>query len=166
MATSDEAAAREGARLYFEDFAPGRVFELGERVLSEEDIVSFAREWDPQPFHLDPAAAAELGGLIASGWQTACIWMRLYVDEVLNRAEMLTAPGVDSVRWLRPVRPGMRLRGRTTILESRPSEQTPGRGTIRLQGELLDDDGEVVMSLVGWGRALVRDKEDADAGRR
>jgi acyl dehydratase len=167
VATSDQAAPRDRSRLYFEDFAVGRVFDLGERALSEDDIVSFAREWDPQPFHLDPEAAehGEFGGLIASGWQTTCVWMRLYVDEVLNRAAMLTAPGVESVRWLRPVRPGMRLRGRTTILESWPSEQTPGRGTIRLQGELLDDDGEVVMTLVGRGHARLRGKEDGDGGR-
>ena len=85
-------------RYYFEDFAPGRVFELGARTLSEGEITGFASEWDPQAFHLD--------GSMASGWQTVCVWMRLYVDEVLSRAAMLTAPGVEEVRWLRPVRPG------------------------------------------------------------
>jgi acyl dehydratase len=152
------------ATLYFEDFTPGRVFELGDRVMSEDDIVAFAREWDPQPFHLDRTAAANghFGGLIASGWHTACVWMRMYVDAVLNRAAMLTAPGVEAIRWLRPVRPGMRLRGRTMVLEAWPSETAAGRGTIRMQGELLDDDGEVVMSMLARGHARLRDGEDGD----
>ena len=131
--------------MFFEDFAPGRVFELGSRTLSERDIVSFASEWDPQPLHLD-------GSVIASGWQTVCVWMRMYVDAVVNHAAMLAAPGVEEVRWLRPVTPGMQLNGRTTILESWPSERSAERGVVRLRGELLDDDGEVVMSVVGLGR--------------
>ena len=130
---------------YYEDFVPGRVFELGSRALSEGEIVAFASAWDPQDIHLD-------GSVIASGWQTVCVWMRMYVDEVLTRAAMLAAPGVEEVRWLRPVRPGMRLRGRTTILEQWPSERAPERGNVRLRGELLDDDGTVVMSVVGLGR--------------
>jgi acyl dehydratase len=133
---------------FFEDFAPGRVFELGSRTLSESDIAGFASDWDPQAMHLD--------GSLASGWQTVCVWMRLYVDAVLSRAAMLTAPGVEEVRWLRPVRPGMRLRGRTTILESWPSEHVEGRGTVRLRGELIDDDGEAVMTVLGRGRVRRR----------
>jgi acyl dehydratase len=145
--------------LYFEDFTPGRVFELGSRVLSDADIVAFAEQWDPQPIHLDPDAAADgpFDGLIASGWQTTCVWMRLYVDAVLNHAAMLAAPGVEEIRWLVPVRPGMRLRGRTTILESWLSDGAPGRGTMRLRGELLDDDGRSVMTLVARGHARVRE---------
>ena len=148
--------------LYFEDFTPGRVFELGERVMTEDEIVSFAREWDPQPVHLDRTAAVngDFGGLVASGWHTACVWMRMHVDEVLNRAAMLTAPGVESIRWLRPVRPGMRLRGRTRIIETWPSETAAGRGTIRLQGELVDDDGAVVMSMLARSHARLRKRED------
>jgi acyl dehydratase len=145
--------------LYFEDFTPGRVFELGSRVLSSDDIVAFAELWDPQPIHLD-AEAAESGpfdGLIASGWQTACVWMRLYVDAVLNRAAMLAAPGVEEIRWLVPVRPGMRLHGRTTILESWPSEGAPGRGTMRLRGELRDDGDQSVMTLLARGHARLRE---------
>ena len=138
--------------MFFEDFVPGRVFELGSRTLSAGEIVAFAGEWDPQPLHLD-------GSVIASGWQTVCVWMRMYVDTVLNHAAMLAAPGVEEVRWLRPVTPGMRLTGRTTILESRPSKRSPERGVVRLRGELLDDEGEVVMSVVGLGR--VRRQEAA-----
>jgi acyl dehydratase len=138
---------------FFEDFSPGRVFELGSRVLSEGEIVGFAADWDPQAIHVEPG-----DGLIASGWQTVCVWMRLYVDAVLSQAAMLTAPGVEELRWLRPVRPGMRLRGRTTILEAWPSERTPGRGTIRLRGELLDDAGEPVMTMLARGHARLRER--------
>jgi len=139
---------------FFEDFAPGRVFELGSRTLSQGEIVGFAAEWDPQAIHVEAG-----NGLIASGWQTVCVWMRLYVDAVLNHAAMLTAPGVEELRWLRPVTPGMRLRGRTTILEAWPSERSPGRGTIRLRGELLADDGEPVMTMLARGHARRRAEE-------
>jgi acyl dehydratase len=146
--------------LYFEDFTPGRVFELGSRALSADEIVAFAGLWDPQPFHLDPEAAdaGPFEGLIASGWQTACVWMRLYVDAVLNRAAMLAAPGVEEIRWLVPVRPGMRLHGRTTILDSWPSEGSAGRGTMRLRGELTDDEGRSVMTLLARGHARLREE--------
>ena len=154
------AATRQ--HLFFEDFVAGRVFELGTRVLSEEEIVAFASEWDPQKFHVDPLAAAQgpFDGLIASGWQTACVWMRLYVDAVLSRASMLTAPGIEELRWLQPVRPGMRLRGRATIIDARRSNGTPGRGTIRLRGELLDEDGTPVMSMLARGHARTRQEDD------
>ena len=138
--------------MFFEDFVPGRVFELGSRTLSEHEIVSFAGEWDPQPLHLD-------GSVIASGWQTVCVWMRMYVDTVLNHAAMLAAPGVEEVRWLQPVTPGMRLTGRTTILEARPSKRSPERGVVRLRGELINDEGEIVMSVVGLGRMQRLDGE-------
>jgi acyl dehydratase len=131
--------------MFFEDFTPGRVFELGSRTLSQAEIVAFAGEWDPQALHLD-------GPVIASGWQTVCVWMRMYVDAVLNLAALLAAPGVEEVRWMRPVRPGMRLSGRTTILESWLSERSPERGVVKLRGELVDDEGEVVMSVIGLGR--------------
>jgi acyl dehydratase len=146
--------------LFFEDFTPGRVFDLGERVVTEDEIRAFARDWDPQAIHLDRAAAADgpFGGLIASGWHTTCVWMRMYVDRVLNHAAMLTAPGVEEIRWLMPVRPGMRLRGRTTILESWVSEGAEGRGTMRLRGELLDDEDRNVMTLLARGHARRREE--------
>jgi acyl dehydratase len=136
--------------MFFEDFVEGRVFELGSRTLSEGEIVAFASEWDPQPLHLD-------GPVIASGWQTVCVWMRMYVDAVLNHAAMLAAPGVEEVRWLQPVTPGMRLTGRTTILEARPSKRSPERGVVRLRGELINDEGEIVVSVVGLGRVQRQD---------
>ena len=94
--------------LTFEDFEPGRVFELGAREVTEEEIVAFAREWDPQPFHVDPEAAQEssFGGLIASGWHTGAMWMRLYVDSLLVGAASMGSPGIEELRWLAPVRPG------------------------------------------------------------
>jgi acyl dehydratase len=155
----DGAATRP--YLFFEDFRPGQVFELGTRVLSVEEIIAFAGEWDPQSFHLDPLAAAEgpFGGLIASGWQTACVWMRMYVDEVLSRASMLAAPGVEELRWLAPVRPGMQIRGRATVIEAWPSKGSPGRGTLRLRGELFDEQRAAVMTMLARGHARVRQVE-------
>lgn len=162
MGGHPETARGDRRILYFEDFVPGHVFELGTRALSHEEIVAFAELWDPQEIHLDADAGERggFGGLIASGWQTAAVWMRLYVDEVISRAAMLAAPGVEELRWLRPVRPGMRLRGRATILETWPSETTPGRGTMRLRGELLDEeDGEPVMTMHARGHVRARVQE-------
>lgn len=148
--------------LFFEDFAAGRVFDLGERTLTEADIIDFARAWDPQGFHIDPASAdaESFGGVIASGWQTVCVWMRMYVDAVLSRAAMLAAPGVDELRWLTPVTPGTRLRGRATILETYITDPAKGRGTLRLRGELLDDDDRPVMTMDARGHARLRAHEE------
>ncbi|MGH3105126.1 MAG: MaoC family dehydratase [Gaiellaceae bacterium] len=139
--------------LYFEDFEPGRTFELGSRTVTEEEIVSFAREWDPQPFHVDAEAAAgsAFGGLIASGWHTGALWMRLYVDAVLAGADAMGSPGVEELRWLAPVRPGDTLRARLTVLEATPSERNAGRGTIRSRAEMLNQDGVTVMTMVARG---------------
>jgi acyl dehydratase len=156
-------AATAGSLLFFEDFEPGRKFELGTRILSEEEIVAFAAEWDPQTMHLRPAADVDEArpDVIASGWQTACVWMRMYVDAVLSRAAMLAAPGVEELRWLQPVRPGMQLHGRATIVEAWRSEGTSGRGTMRVRGELLDDDGTPVMTMIGRGHARIRQAEES-----
>jgi acyl dehydratase len=139
--------------LYFEDFEPGQVLELGSRVVTEDEIVAFAREYDPQPFHVDPdaAAASVFGGLIASGWHTNAMWMRLYVDSLLGRAAAMGSPGVEELRWLAPVRPGDTLSGRLTVLEATPSERRPDRGTIRSRGEMVNQDGVVVMTMVARG---------------
>jgi acyl dehydratase len=139
--------------LYFEDFEPGQVLELGSRVVTEDEIVAFAREYDPQPFHVDPdaAAASVFGGLIASGWHTNAMWMRLYVDSLLGRAASMGSPGVEELRWLAPVRPGDTLSGRLTVLEATPSERRPDRGTIRSRGEMVNQDGVVVMTMVARG---------------
>jgi acyl dehydratase len=138
--------------LYFEDFEPGQVLELGTRELTEEDIVAFAREWDPQPFHVDAEAAkgSVFGGLIASGWHTGAMWMRMYVDTALGSAAR-GSPGIEELRWLAPVRPGDTLTGTLTVLETTPSERDPTRGTIRIRGEMTNGDGVVVMRMISRG---------------
>ena len=138
--------------LHFEDFEPGQVYELGTRPVTESEIVAFAREWDPQPFHTDPEAAKEsvFGGLIASGWHTGAMWMRMYVDTMLGSAAR-GSPGIEELRWLAPVRPGDTLSGRLTVLEATPSATRPDRGTIRIRGEMVNQDGVTVMSMTSRG---------------
>ena len=137
----------------FEDFEPGQVYELGSTTVSEADIVAFAREFDPQPFHVDPEAAREsvFGGLIASGWHTGAMWMRLYVDSMLGGPASMGSPGIEELRWLAPVRPGDTLHGRLTVLEATPSERRPDRGTVRIRGEMVNQDGVTVLSMVSRG---------------
>ena len=136
----------------FEDFEPGQVYELGSRTVTEDELVDFARKWDPQPFHVDPEAAKEsvFGGLIASGWQTGAIWMRLYVDTMLGAAAR-GSPGIEELRWLAPVRPGDTLAARLTVLETTPSATRPDRGTVRIRGEMLNQDGITVMAMTSRG---------------
>jgi acyl dehydratase len=134
---------------YFEDYLPGSVLEFGTVPVEESDIIAFARRFDPQPFHVDPEAAVRgpFGGLIASGWHTASLTMRLYADHYLSRVASLGSPGVDEVRWLEPVRPGDVLRIRLSILEARRSRSKPDRGVVRTQVEVLNQRGQVVMSF-------------------
>ena len=138
----------------FEDFEPGQVYELGSTVVTEDAIVDFARQFDPQPFHLDAEAATEsvFGGLIASGWHTGAMWMRLYVDSLLGGGSGQGSSGIEELRWLAPVRPGDTLSGRLIVLEATPSESHPERGTIRIRGEMVNQDGVTVMSMVSRGR--------------
>jgi acyl dehydratase len=144
--------------LYLEDFQPGAAREVGSRTLSKDEIVAFAREFDPQPFHVDEAAAraSPYGGLIASGWHTAAVCMRLAVDGLVGQAASLGSPGVDELRWLAPVRPGDTLTARIEVLEARPSKSKPDRGTIKVRYELLNQRREVVMTMVGYGIVLRR----------
>ena len=139
--------------LTFEDFEAGQVHELGNHTVSEDEIVDFARRWDPQPFHVDLEAASEsqFGGLIASGWHTCAMWMRLYVDSLLGSATGRGSPGVEELRWLAPVRPGDTLTGRLTVLETTSSERRPDRGTVRIRGEMVNQDGVTVLSMVSRG---------------
>ena len=139
---------------YFEDFRVGEVLQLGSRTVSEADIIDFARQFDPQPFHVDPvrAKASVFGGLIASGWHTASLFMRLLVDGFIDQVvESLGSPGVDKVEWLKPVRPGDTLTGRLTIMELIPSKSRADRGTIKTRGEMINQKGEVVMTIRGVG---------------
>jgi acyl dehydratase len=136
--------------LAFEDFQPGQVYELGETTVSAEEIVRFAREFDPQPFHLDEEAAraSRFGGLIASGWHSTALLMRLCVDRLFVNSTAMGSPGVDELRWHAPVRPGMRLSGRIEVVEATPSRTRPERGTVRFRLELLEAGSEtVLMSL-------------------
>ena len=120
--------------------------------MTEEEILDFARQWDPQPFHVDPEAAKEtvFGGLIASGWHTGAMWMRLYVDSTLGSAAR-GSPGVEELRWLAPVRPGDTLTGRVTVLETSASDRDPTRGTVRILAEMENQDGVVVMRMTSRG---------------
>jgi acyl dehydratase len=139
--------------IYFEDLTPGRVFELGAVDVTEDEIVEFASRFDPQPFHLDPVAAAEtiFGGIIASGWHTCAMCMRLLVDGLLRGSTSLGSPGMEQIRWLAPVRPGDRLSARTTVEEARPSSSKPDRGTVTLLTQMENQDGVVVMTMRGMG---------------
>ncbi|GAC1363291.1 MAG: MaoC family dehydratase [Ktedonobacteraceae bacterium] len=136
---------------YFEDFQVGDSFELGSKQVTEEDILAFARQFDPQPFHIDPEAAknSSFGGIIASGWHTMGIFMRMFVDEILNKSASLVSPGVDEVRWLKPVRPGDVLRGRFIVTECTASRSRPEMGIVRSRCEALNQKDELVMTMAG-----------------
>jgi acyl dehydratase len=137
------------SKLHWEDFSPGRVFQHGPRLVTREEIIGFAAEFDPQPMHLDEAAARAtlLGGLSASGWHSCCILMRMCTDSfVLNSASM-GAPGVDEVKWLLPIRPGDALTLRATVLETRASNSRPDMGFVRFMFELLNQASERAMTL-------------------
>jgi acyl dehydratase len=137
------------AERYFEDYPVGAVEVFGDIVVTEEDIVEFARRYDPQDMHIDPAAAARgpFGGLIASGWHTASMVMRLFVEHYLSKVATLPSPGIDELRWVRPVRPADRLRVRVTVLEAARSRSKPDRGMVRSLVEVLNQDGDMVMSF-------------------
>ncbi len=147
--------------LYLEDFSAGQSFDLGSRKIDRNEILEFAHEYDPQPFHTDEAAAKEsiYGGLIASGWQTGSIYMRLLYDGVIGRTAGMGAPGLDELRWLAPVRPGDVLTGRLYIDEVRPSKSKPDRGFIMTRGELANQAGETVLSLKA--PIMIRRRPDA-----
>ncbi len=138
---------------YFEDFEEGQVYELGSRIVTRDEIIAFAREYDPQPFHLDERAGerSPFGGLVASGWHTTALFMRLYVDALLRDSAALGSPGVEELRWLKPVRPNDTLTGRFTVVRTQPSSTTPGRGTVLARCELLDGSGNPVLSLLARG---------------
>lgn len=147
-----------GPAKYLEDIQPGDVSEVGGYTLTEAEIIEFASRFDPQPFHLDAEAGRQthFGGLVASGWHTASIMMRMMVDEFLSPETSLGSPGIDELRWLKPVRPGDTLRLRLTVLEARRSRSRPEMGTTRHRMEVLNQKGEVVMSMLGLGMVRAR----------
>ena len=134
---------------YFEDYTPGAVFTGGPVEVGEADILDFARRYDPQPMHVDKRAAeaGPFGGLIASGWHTAALTMQMFVAHFLSPASSLASPGLDELRWLQPVRPGDRLSLRVSVQTARLSHSKPGQGVITSLVEVLNQHGEVVMTL-------------------
>jgi acyl dehydratase len=133
----------------FADFIPGKVLRAGPREVSEEEIIEFARRYDPQPFHIDPRAASSSrwGGLISSGWLTCCIAMELAVRSVLDGSESIGSPGIDELRWEKPVRPGDRLELCMTVLESRISSSAT-TGIVRWRWEVSNQSGARVLALL------------------
>ncbi len=138
---------------YFEDFSVGEVTEVGPVGVSEDEIVEFARRYDPQPFHVDPEAAKEspFGGLVASGWHTTALFMGMFVRRILLASASLGSPGVEEIRWTAPVRPGDTLTGRVTVTDVQPSSTNPRRGTVFTTNEVFNQNGELVMTLKARG---------------
>jgi acyl dehydratase len=138
--------------LKFEDFPVGKVVECGPREVTLQEMLDFSRKFDPQTFHVDEeiARSSFFGGIIASGWHTCAMAMRMYVDGVIGIADSQGSPGVDSVRWLKPVRAGDVLRMRLEVMEARPSGSKPQLGLVRSFWQVLNQDGQVVMELSGW----------------
>jgi len=135
--------------MYLDDFVPGAVREFGRAEVTAAEIIDFARRFDPQPMHVDPEAAVDgpFGGVIASGWHTAGLMMRLFVDHFLPAEASLASPGIDELRWTRPVRPGDVLRLRVTVLEVTRSRSKPDRGMLRTLIEVLNQNDDLVMTL-------------------
>ena len=138
--------------LFFEDFTPGQVIELGTYEMTESEIIDFGRKFDPQYFHIDPQAALDspFGGLIASGWHTCSAWARLWIDSVMSRADSRGSGGME-VRWLEPVRPGDALSATVEILDTRPSARHADRGTVFIGCTMTNQHGLVVFTAHGRG---------------
>ena len=134
---------------YFEDYVEGGVHRFGTIAVEADEIIAFAKRFDPQEMHTDPevAKSGPFGGLIASGWHTASLMMRLYVEHYLTHVASLASPGLDEVRWPKPVRPGDTLSVRVTVLKTVPSKSKPDRGAVTSFVEVTNQVGEVVMTL-------------------
>jgi len=135
---------------YLEDYAEGAVHEFGPVTITEDEIVRFGRKFDPQLFHTDPIAARDsvYGGLIASGWHTCSLFMRLFVENYLPGSASLGSPGVDELRWLKPVHPGDQLSLRVTVHKVKPSTSKPDRGVLFSFCEMLNQENEVVATMM------------------
>jgi len=144
-------------RSFFEDYHVGDVAEFGEVAVDAAAVHEFASAYDPQPIHLDPeaAAASPYRGIIASGWQTAVLTMRMLIDNLLDANASLGSPGIGRLSWLRPVRPGDVLRARATVCATRRSASKPDRGIVTIEVETINARGEVVMRAEDWV-AIVR----------
>ena len=151
--TTPPAPAPRHIRWYWEDFAIGAVREFGAMPVTREATLAFAAQFDPQPFHLDDAAAEAslFGKLSASGWHTCAMAMRMMCDEYLLESSSLGSPGIDSLRWTKPVHPGDTLSVRLTTLETRPMVSRPSVGLVLSKWEVLNQRREVVLTMQGWG---------------
>ena len=151
---------------YFEDYVPGMTRDCGSVSVDQAEIISFASQFDPQPFHVDPLAAAggPFGGLIASGWHTAGLVMRLLVDNYVPAESSLGSAGLDELRWPHPVRPGDTLRVRVTVLEARRSQSKPDRGILKTLIEAKNQDGRTVMRATSINFLRVRPGPGAQDG--
>ena len=139
--------------LYFEDFAVGSKRDLGSHLVTEEEILTFARQYDPQPIHIDKEAAQKsiYKNLISSGWMTCSIMMRLLVDNMTSKAASMGSPGVDEIRWLKPVYAGDTLSVSLVVLDARASSSKPDRGVVHTQWEATNQRGELVCTVKGMG---------------
>ncbi|MCS6811466.1 MAG: MaoC family dehydratase [Tepidimonas sp.] len=151
--TAIDPIASPHIRIWWEDLAVGDTRDLGSLIVTEEEIVAFARQFDPQPFHLDPEAARHsvFGALCASGWHTCALAMRLMVTNFLHETSSLGSPGLESLKWLKPVYPGDELRLRHTITDKRPMNKRPDVGLVRTVWELFNQHGDRVLLMEGWG---------------
>jgi acyl dehydratase len=152
------------SKRHWEDFKPGTVVVYGPRLVTREEIVAFAAEFDPQPMHMDEAAAAAtlLGGLAASGWHTCCLLMRMIADGFLLDSMSMGGPGVDEIRWLKPLRPDTRIRVRSTVLGTRPSSR-PERGFVKFLFEVLDEQDAVIAALTTSLMFTRRERREVEA---
>jgi len=163
--TTDTAPPTRTIRWYWEDFPVGAVREFGTMPVTREAMLAFAGQFDPQPFHLDDAAAAAslFGQLSASGWHTCAMAMRMMCDEYLLESSSLGSPGIDSLRWTRPVLAGDTLRVRLTTLEARPMASRPKVGLVLSKWDVLNQRGETVLTMQGWGMFGRRDAATSTA---
>ena len=147
------STAPPAPRYFWEDFPVGQVREFGATAVTREATIAFASQFDPQPFHLDEEAARAslFGALSASGWHTCAMAMRMMCDDYLLESSSLGSPGLDQVRWLKPVFPGDTLSVRLTVLEARPMGSRPHVGLVQSQWEVMNQDRVVVLSMTGWG---------------
>jgi len=148
-------------RYFWEDFKIGERKNIGSVVVDKDEVIEFATRYDPQPFHVDEVAAKQsiYGGLIASGWHTCAMVMRLMCDSYLLQSASLGSPGLENVRWLRPVRPGDTLTAYRTIEEARVSSSRPDRGIVKTLWEVENQKGELVLTMSGVNFFLKRDTD-------
>ena len=139
--------------VWWEDFKVGDRSEMGSHTFAEDEILAFGRQFDPQPFHTDATAAAQtpFGGLIASGWHTCAVGMRLMVESYLRNTRSLGSPGIDNIRWLKPVRAGDTIRYSRIVVESRASLSRKDVGLVQHRWEAVNQAGELVLTMEGWG---------------